>query len=201
MNMFWSTAIAAAWLVRGTYGGLVSMPVTSSHNDLLDMRIADVGIPTLGTRQSSSLESNATDSSTSMEQWDTSTAAACMSALSQLNNATNPSGTAVCYNLPSLDNSTGSFTADLRLFQVSEAYGDFSGISQSNIQVGVSYDGATVMQVSQANTTRRGISFVLGKRTVTALHTYMFVGKINMAQVVNPVTRYAPSSFVTDRTS
>lgn len=84
------------------------------------------------------------DGTLNMTAWNAQVNAACISSLRQLTVASNPSGTCVCYNLPALDNSTGVFEADLRLFRISEARDAFAGIEPERISVGVRFVGANV---------------------------------------------------------
>src|SRR4051794_9230237 len=127
-------------------------------------------------------------------QWDEQTAAACTSALEMLKGqASNDAGMAVCYNLPFLDNSTGVFQADLRLYSISTPQKGFAGIPSQNISVGLSYVGATVSPVNASSLGRReeGHSLIswprheLEKRQSTTVavpqmvQAYAFVGKIN----------------------
>ncbi|KAI5856740.1 hypothetical protein GGS23DRAFT_390667 [Durotheca rogersii] len=123
-----------------------------------------------------------------LDQWDTDTLAACMSSLSQLQAATNPSGTAVCYNLFNLQTDTGAFMADLRLFQVSTPSGDFQGIPPQEISVGLQYTGASVSPVSQGTNARSGATKRQTTSSPTLLQTYMFVGQIDEAQMNQPMT-------------
>lgn len=125
--------------------------------------------------------------------WDAQTAAACTTSLEALNGvASNPSGMAVCYNLPFLDNSTGVFEADLRLYMIAAPTGGFADIASSNVQVGLQYDGATVSAVNASTLKTRQadetslISWPrdeegLQKRvmTPTLVQSYAFVGQIN----------------------
>lgn len=135
-------------------------------------------------------------------EWDAQTMAACTTALESLNGqASNDAGMAVCYNLPFLDNSTGVFQADLRLFKISAATGKFATISPQNVMVGLAYVGATVSPVNASAIGRRDIlemeiserddkvvSLIswprseLDKRQAavpTMAQAYAFVGKIN----------------------
>jgi len=125
--------------------------------------------------------------------WDEQTAAACTASLEALNGvANNPSGLAVCYNLPFLDNSTGVFEADLRLYMISAPSGGFANIASSNVQVGLAYDGATVSAVNASSLKRRQdeTSLISWPRdeegvqkraamTPTLVQSYAFVGQIN----------------------
>jgi hypothetical protein len=126
-------------------------------------------------------------------QWDADTMAACTNTLEALNGvASNPSGMAVCYNLPFLDNTTGVFQADLRLFTISPPTGAFANISSANVQVGLSYIGATVSAVKASTLARREdrISLISWPRSEdgmekrqaslpTMAQSYAFVGQIN----------------------
>ncbi|KAJ2903798.1 hypothetical protein MKZ38_009364 [Zalerion maritima] len=121
--------------------------------------------------------------------WNEVTNAACIQALSGLTQATNPSGTCVCYNLPAIDTNTGVFQADLRLYKISDARDQFVGIPAENIQVGVSYTGASVSQaVAQQDTTTTNPA-AAGRRELrkradpSLLQTYTFVGQIDQEQM------------------
>lgn len=152
------------------------------RESMLETRLEDVDSDSLQRRQTATTG----DTSQNMTQWNTDTSAACMSALSSLMAASNPSGTAVCYNLFSLDTNAGTFMADLRLFQVSVPFGDFEGIPPADISVGLQYNGASVSPVSQGVQARD-----VAKRqssTPTLLQTYMFVGQIDKAQMAQPMT-------------
>jgi hypothetical protein len=128
-------------------------------------------------------------------EWDAQTMAACDGALQALNGqASNEAGMAVCYNIPYLDNSTGVFQADLRLFTISGPTGAFASIPSQNVVVDLSYVGATVSAVNASAigvTKRDGASSLiswprheanLDRRTVappTMAQAYAFVGQIN----------------------
>ena len=126
-----------------------------------------------------------------VSQWDMQTQAACTASLQALGGvASNPSGMAVCYNLPFLDNSTGVFQADLRLYTVSPPTGDFANIATQNVQVGLAYNGATVSAVNSSSLKARAaddISLIswprgMNKRQMampTIAQSYAFVGQIN----------------------
>ncbi|KAI0016832.1 hypothetical protein F4780DRAFT_660662 [Xylariomycetidae sp. FL0641] len=138
----------------------------------------------------------AANGSFNMATWEADTMKACKTALSGLSVTNNPSGMAVCYNLPQLDTNDGTFMADMRLFQVSTPSGDFSGIPPQNINGGVQYTGASASLVSQQTNGKRDDLDDLDKRqtlTVTPempnmLRSYMFVGQINPEQMNQPMT-------------
>ncbi len=133
--------------------------------------------------------------------WDAQTAAACTAQLQNLNGvASNPSGLAVCYNLPFLDNTTGVFEADLRLYMVAAPTGGFADIPSSNVQVGLVYDGATVSAVNASSLKRRSdlvslISWPRGEEGVqkrqamipALVQSYSFVGQINQNLLATPM--------------
>ncbi|KIH92669.1 hypothetical protein SPBR_02986 [Sporothrix brasiliensis 5110] len=120
------------------------------------------------------------DGTINMTAWDNTATAACNAALTKLPESSNPSGTCICYNLPALDNTTGTFEADLRLFQLSTPSGEFEGIPPENIQVGLSYASASVSPVSVASASK----LVVGRADTSAngslrlLQQYLFVGQI-----------------------
>jgi hypothetical protein len=86
-----------------------------------------------------------------MAAWDRDTSEICTACLSTLDAASNPSGTAICYNIPMLNNQTGRFLADLRLYRISDPVGAFLGVLPQNLGVGVAYNGATVLRVDNNN--------------------------------------------------
>ncbi|KAH6663948.1 hypothetical protein F5X68DRAFT_161182 [Plectosphaerella plurivora] len=117
-----------------------------------------------------------------VQQWMRNTDVACRDALSRLGAATNPSGAGLCYNLPALDTNTGVFEADLRVFKVSEPSGFWAGIAPQNIDVGLSFSGASVSPVEASRVTGAGMQGEIAKRQLGApelLQTYMFIGQID----------------------
>ncbi|CAM1510860.1 Fc.00g083730.m01.CDS01 [Cosmosporella sp. VM-42] len=125
--------------------------------------------------------------------WDSITNAACLSALSSLRQSSNPSGTCICYNLPSLDTSTGIFEADLRLFKISESRGAWAGIPPENIKVGLRYSGATVSPVTMGNDSDIGKRDDNGPELMKA---YMFVGQIDGIKMKENMTMAALEALV-----
>ncbi len=123
--------------------------------------------------------------------WNEQTTAACDMSLAMLNGvASNPAGMAVCYNLPYLDNTTGVFQADLRLFMISNPTGDFSGIPAQNVSVGLQYFGASVQTINPSDLKKRdshswpstGSDVKVEKRAAmipSLVQSYAFVGQIN----------------------
>ncbi|KAF1361390.1 hypothetical protein EJ07DRAFT_111282 [Lizonia empirigonia] len=130
-----------------------------------------------------------------LQKWEEETRTACMQTLSNLNGqASNPSGIAVCYNVPFLDNSTGIFQAELRMYNVSAPVDPWQSVTAADVSMTLSYLGATVqaMNTNTSNTKRevgeararaRWSNGTLVERqtitTMTELKTLMYVGKIN----------------------
>jgi len=140
------------------------------------------------------------DGTINMTAWEQLANQACTEALLKLPESSNPSGTCICYNLPALSRTTGAFEADLRLYQLTTPSGVFEGVPPQNIQVGLSYRGASVSAVTaqtasrlvatrqeqqqqqptiQSNTTINGL---------TLLQTYLFVGQIDPDRMVPDMT-------------
>ncbi|KAF1949561.1 hypothetical protein CC80DRAFT_429000 [Byssothecium circinans] len=128
-----------------------------------------------------------------LAKWEEQTKTACTTALMSLNGqASNPSGIAVCYNLPFLDNQTGIFQAELRMYNVSAPIAPWTGIRAADVSMTLSYLGATVQNMNAPFTKRdagypsikeRGVEGMLVERqsanAPTELKVLMYVGKIN----------------------
>jgi hypothetical protein len=188
--MMWQSTLATSLLLLGQVSaGVLGDAALLVRRDGIEQqmrRYVDSIVEPIERRQAASPTTNVTE-------WDAQTMAACVTALSALNgNASNPSGMAACYNLPYLDNSTGVFQADLRLFTISAPTGDFADIPTQNVSVGLSYVGATVSAVNASSLMRRGDleSLISWPRSVdgmkkrqaavpTMTQSYAFVGQIN----------------------
>lgn len=182
--MMWKAGITAALAVGGAQAGgvadLVAEGMLTGRSSLsLESRMNDVAENVVVSRQASTVALNGTGVM-NMTAWDIEVNAACQAALSKLAQATNPSGTCTCYNLPVLNNATGAFEADLRLYQISGARDDFAGISQNAIQVSLSYNGASVSPVTaQTAAAKVVLPTKRQNQNVQLLQTYMFVGQID----------------------
>lgn len=129
------------------------IPLASS--DVLAKRYLDVtsghGLARRQNRQFESTVQLDDDGEIDMSAWDEETEAACQDSLKRLMIASNPSGACICYNLPSLDTSSGVFEADLRVYRFNEPSGAFQGIPAEDIEVALMYEGATVSPVDDGN--------------------------------------------------
>lgn len=182
----WHSALAAALLLLSQVSaGVISdagiIVRRESVEDSMRRYVDDIVGP-IERRQSTP------NDTLSVAQWDAQTMAACTTALEALDGkASNDAGMAVCYNIPSLDNQTGVFQADLRLFTISAPTGAFANIPSQNVTVGLAYNGATVSETNGTTITKRTegehslISWPRNKRATvpTMAQAYSFVGRIN----------------------
>lgn len=131
--------------LAGAFGGL--------HERQLDFH--------LGHQRTSHLlrEARSTTPSPAVQQtqsWDAQAETACLSQLAKLNGvASNPAGMAVCYNLSYMNNQTGVFEAQLRLYNISVPTEEWAGITTNSMMVSLAYLGATV---ELTNGTLHGLS-------------------------------------------
>lgn len=180
--MMWKTGITAALAVGAHAGGvadLVAEGMLTGRSSLnLESRMDELGDTHVVVSRQTTTLLNGTNTM-NMTQWDIEVNAACQTALSKLTQATNPSGTCTCYNLPVLNSNTGAFEADLRLYQVSGARDDFAGISQSQIQVSLSYNGASVSPVTAQTAASKVTPAKRQNGVPQLLQAYMFVGQID----------------------
>ncbi|KAK4130255.1 hypothetical protein BT67DRAFT_228129 [Trichocladium antarcticum] len=135
------------------------------------------------------------DGSLDVAAWNDAANKACRDALRNLPQASNPSGACVCYNLPILNNNTGTFEADLRLFQASEPTGEFEGIPQAQIEVELNYRGASVTEVKSTGEAESVVAppaADLSARQDDAadlklLQSYLFIGEVDKDQMSDQI--------------
>lgn len=81
--------------------------------------------------------------------WNNEAGQKCAEAVAKLNGkANNPSGLTACYNIPFLDDTKGMFEAEVRIFNVSVATGDFVGVNQGTMMLNLQYSNASLMSDS-----------------------------------------------------
>lgn len=132
-----------------------------------------------------------------LNKWEEETKTACSNALTSLNGqASNPTGLAVCYNLPFLDNTTGVFQAELRMYNISAPIDPWTGVTAADISMTMSYKGATLQEMNGTFAKRGEIGFppirlrdvqnaggiLVERQSATApteLKVMMYVGQIN----------------------
>ena len=84
-----------------------------------------------GSLPSSSGDMNATISS------------ACINTISQITTISNEAGMSACYNILQADVKSGVFQADLRLYQIAQPSGSFSGVASGEMLVNLIYPPST----------------------------------------------------------
>lgn len=118
------------------------------HHDRLDRRDAQPDAAPAGTASVSSSPTSmamAAIPTVSGEPSIADTKAACQSALAILKGVpASVSGMSACYNVAYFDTTTGEFEANLLLYQVGPATGNWSTVNPATMQVGLSYPGADV---------------------------------------------------------
>lgn len=213
--MRWDTTVAAVLLAASracSAAEIRALEVEARYQvtavDVLERRYEDVANHYLSKRQAFT-QANATgaplnpDGSLNFTAWEVQVSAACTLALSKLQIASNPSGTCICYNIPTLDTTTGAFEADLRLFKISDPTGDFVGIPPQNIQVALSYQNASASPVQASSLNSR--SLVLeplwpmndrrelierDSSSLQLLQSYLFVGQIDSNSLTPSMTMW-----------
>lgn len=125
------------------------------------------------TSSSSGPPANLNDPATNM-----TIAMACVDALADITKVSNAAGWAACYNVLYLNNQTGIFEADLRLYQVSQPSGAFVGIPNSNIHLTLNYPKAAISASSQ-QIKRSELATRQTNSNMSQLQQYSVVGQIN----------------------
>ncbi|TQS34250.1 hypothetical protein Golomagni_05374 [Golovinomyces magnicellulatus] len=147
-----SMLLASHVFAIGNVGNLNSM-TTNSIMESLESRSVDSVIESIQQREASPATSM---SGVNMTKWSLKTEAACEASLKSMNGrVSNPSGMAVCYNLPYLDENTGVFEANLRIYMVTASTGSFNKIPSDKIDVSLDYNGATVSPVNASAMRKR----------------------------------------------
>jgi len=125
-----------------------------------------------------------------LQSWAKETTLKCIDRLKNVTKATNPSGIAVCYNLPFLSTKSGVFAADLRLYQVSAPDGDWATVG-GNIDVSLMYKGAAVQirneTAEEAAATAQASASSVGPQKVQEFH---FIGQIDKMLLADDMTEY-----------
>lgn len=190
----WATTLHVTLLFTAQYFGsaFAASPV-SSRADIpgINGYAGYNGIVSVFRRQEPSAVQNFTTA-----QWDSDTSAACLSAMQALNGkSNNPSGLGVCYNVNFLDNETGQFEADLRLYNIEAPTGDFATPGGGNVNVSLEYVGATATAAkTTSRITRRSVGMevvgefrgsIFRRQSLTELMMQDFVGRIDAELLPN----------------
>ena len=134
--------------------------------------------------------------------WEAQTSAACSAAMMKLNmQPSNPAGISVCYNLPFLDNTTGVFEAELRMYNLSAPIDPWVGVTTKDMQIALSYVGAMVQSANSTIFKRDegedGVLMDLEERqtgTMTPVVIKRYVGKINQNLMGSASSEYVGTS-------
>lgn len=203
--MLWQRTLLASLLAIGAEAGIGNLVVDglSRNSPSVERRLQEMAKGSLvvrgyvQTRQSTEQGNGAplkADGSLDVEAWNEAANKACRDALRNIPLASNPSGACVCYNLPLLNNSTGAFEADLRLFQLSEPTGAFQGIPQENIEVELSYKGASVTEVKSTGEAESVVPPAAGLNArqenggdFKLIQSYLFIGQVDADQMTNQI--------------
>jgi hypothetical protein len=118
---------------------------------------------------------------------------ACLAPLSSLTSVVNPTGMAACYNIPFLDNSTGVFEADIRLYQINPPNGDFTGVQSTDLSLGVMIPQATLSNPRALGAGSSGNSQFSGSGSTKLIEEFQHVGQINTNLMVEMLDEYVSS--------
>lgn len=127
-----------------------------------------------------------------LQAWAKETTQKCIERLQTITKASNPSGIAVCYNLPFLSTDSGVFAADLRLYQIAGPGGEWAEVGGS-IDVALVYNGAAVQlrneSAEEAAATQQASANTEGPQKVQEFH---FIGQIDRLLLQTEKTEYTP---------
>lgn len=130
-----------------------------------------------------------------LQAWAKETTEKCIEKLKTVTKASNPSGIAVCYNLPFLSTDSGVFAADLRLYQVSASEEDWAEVG-GNIDVSLMYNGAAVQlrneSAEEAAATKQASANTEGPEKVQEFH---FIGQIDRLLLQDDKSEYVSRSL------
>lgn len=126
------------------------------------------------------------------QRFNDSATTSCPAALEPMQRVVNPSGLVACYNVPFFDNSTGTFVADIRLFQVSDPEEQFAGVPWSEYALQVMIPQATLSNARQVAGDDKSNNGSDGNSTQTMLKGFQNVGQLNSQLQIEKLSLYAP---------
>jgi hypothetical protein len=81
--------------------------------------------------------------------WNQQVDESCQNAVNKLDGvASSDSGLAACYNVPFLDQTQGTFESELRIYNISDATGTFTGVTEDMMGVQMAYPSSTFQEYS-----------------------------------------------------
>ncbi|RMZ90420.1 hypothetical protein DV736_g2356, partial [Chaetothyriales sp. CBS 134916] len=136
-NLFASAIVALSELVVASAGATLHVP-------------RDLGIDGLGTMAPEGVmqwiqrrQSSTGTLPSSQGNMNTTIADACITTLGNITDISNEAGMAACYNILQHDVGQGTFQADLRLYQIQQPTGPFSGVAVNQMLVNLVYPSST----------------------------------------------------------
>ncbi|EEP81492.1 predicted protein [Uncinocarpus reesii 1704] len=108
------------------------------------------------------------------QEFNRTATAACLDALAPVRSAVNPSGMAACYNIPFFNLTTGTFAADVRLYQLSDPRLGFARVPSSQYTVEMNIPAATV-----ASPDRLASNESTGPNSPILLQDFRHIGQLN----------------------
>lgn len=169
--------VLAAQTSLGSAKAVAFMPTLRRHNDLHEsMKRASEFYEGDLERRSSSPGNGGVSLTQPSNGMNTTVQTACMTAMQSITNITNDAGFAACYNILEWSPSTNMFQADLRLYQMTSATGDFANISMGAMTVMLTFPNST--QFSILTNTKRSLASLENRdlSTPTQIQQYTLVG-------------------------
>ncbi|KPI40771.1 uncharacterized protein AB675_10850 [Cyphellophora attinorum] len=115
----------------------------------------------------------------SMAEMNSTIARACLDVLDDITVITNDAGLSACYNIMSMDRSSKTFVADLRLYIAASPKGAFTQVQPNNLMIGVTYPPSTkfttLNTTAPAKTKRQAVQ----ANNMTEIQQYTFMGEID----------------------
>ncbi|KAI1936834.1 hypothetical protein LOZ66_004341 [Ophidiomyces ophidiicola] len=119
------------------------------------------------------------------QQFNETATAACVTALGRVRRVINPSGLAACYNIPFFNATTGTFAADIRLYQVSPPSGGFAGVPTSQYTLEMIIPSATV---SSPNRLQSNVP--TGPNSPMLLQDFRHIGRLDQLLQIEKLSLY-----------
>jgi len=176
-----ATFVTADDVLLKPYASLLASPLDARQEDASSSDVPDIQLNPDGT--------------INMTSFSALTTTTCLSTLSNLRRTTSPSGMSICFNLPSLNTTSGVFEADLRLYKVTEPRDAWVGVEPADVDVNVGFANARVRNVTEKEIMGIGMVGELQTRQVDdrvqELQHYMLVGQVQQDQLDGNMTMSA----------
>jgi hypothetical protein len=140
--------------------------------------------------------------------WNNEAGQKCAEAVARLGgHASNPSGMAACYNIPYLDDTRGTFEAEVRIFNVSSATGNFVGVTLGTMMLNLMYANASLTSGTSFPVKRQVAASASGSAAsatpaaqagmwvATQIMVQKYLAQINPEVFTPGMNMYGPSTF------